>query len=69
MPSGALVSPREASAMSDFAFKVNLVAVVRVLADDQSAARKVVLRSLERPAPLKSDWPMRTMPRGAVPQR
>jgi hypothetical protein len=28
--------------MEYFAFKVNFVAVVRVLADDQSAARKVV---------------------------
>ena len=28
--------------MKDFAFKVNLVAVVRVRADDESVARKVV---------------------------
>jgi hypothetical protein len=28
--------------MKDFAFKVNLVAVVRVRADDESIARKVV---------------------------
>jgi hypothetical protein len=28
--------------MEDFAFKVNLVAVVRVLADNESDARKVV---------------------------
>ena len=28
--------------MKDFAFKVNLVAVVRVRADDESVARKIV---------------------------
>ena len=36
--------------MEDFAFKVNLVAVVRVLADDQSAARKVVPTVIAAPS-------------------
>ena len=49
MPSGALVSPREASAMSDFAFKVNIVAVVRVRAADENVARKVVPTVLGSP--------------------
>ena len=39
----AVLGMRElAPAMKDFAFKVNLVAVVRVRADDESIARKVV---------------------------
>ena len=50
--------------MEDFAFKVYLVAVVRVRADDKSVARKVVPTVLGPQAPLKSDWPMRTMKRG-----
>ena len=37
--------------MEDFAFKVNLVAVVRVRADDESVARKVV------PTVLGVRWP------------
>jgi len=36
-------------AMEDFAFKVNLVAVVRVRADDESVARKVVPTVLGAP--------------------
>ena len=48
----------------------NLVAVVRVLAEDEKrCTQDRFLRSLERPAPLKSDWPMRTMLRGAITQR
>ena len=35
--------------MEDFAFKVNLVAVVRVRADDESVARKVVPTVLGAP--------------------
>jgi hypothetical protein len=35
--------------MKDFAFKVNLVAVVRVRADDESIARKVVPTVLGAP--------------------
>ena len=35
--------------MRDFAFKVNLVAVVRVRADDESIARKVVPTVLGAP--------------------
>jgi len=35
--------------MKDFAFKVNLVAVVRVRADDESVARKVVPTVLGAP--------------------
>jgi hypothetical protein len=38
-----------APAMKDFAFKVNLVAVVRVRADDESVARKVVHTVLGAP--------------------
>ena len=38
-----------APAMKDFAFKVNLVAVVRVRADDESVARKVVPTVLGAP--------------------
>ena len=37
------------SAMKDFAFKVNLVAVVRVRAEDESVARKVVPTVLGAP--------------------
>ena len=36
--------------MKDFAFKVNLVAVVRVRADDESVARKVVPTVLGAPS-------------------
>ena len=36
-------------AMKDFAFKVNLVAVVRVRADDESVAREVVPMVLGTP--------------------
>jgi hypothetical protein len=36
--------------MEDFAFKVNLVAVVRVRADDESVARKVVPTVLGAPS-------------------
>jgi hypothetical protein len=49
MLSGALVSPREAYAMSDFAFKVNIVAVVRVRAADENVARKVATTVLKAP--------------------
>ena len=35
--------------MDDFAFKVNIVAVVRVRAADESVARKVVLTVLRSP--------------------
>ena len=38
-----------APAMKDFAFKVNLVAVVRVRADDESVAREVVPMVLGAP--------------------
>jgi len=38
-----------APAMKDFAFKVNLVAVVRVRADDENVARKVVPTVLGAP--------------------
>ena len=38
-----------APAMKDFAFKVNLVAVVRVRADDESIARKIVPTVLGAP--------------------
>jgi hypothetical protein len=38
-----------APAMKDFAFKVNLVAVVRVRADDESVARKIVPTVLGAP--------------------
>ena len=36
--------------MSDFAFKVNLVAVVRVLAAEENAARRVVPTVLGAPS-------------------
>jgi hypothetical protein len=39
--------------MKDFTFKVNLVAVVRVCADDESTARKVVPTVLEAPGPVE----------------
>ena len=39
--------------MRDFAFKVNLVAVVRVRADDESVARKVVPTVLGPPGPVE----------------
>ena len=39
--------------MEDFAFKVNLVAVVRVRADDESVARKVVPTVLGAPGALE----------------
>ena len=39
--------------MKDFAFKVNLVAVVRVCADDESIARKVVPTVLGPPGPVE----------------
>jgi hypothetical protein len=55
--------------MSEFTFKVNLIAVVRVRAADESVARQVVPTvCLERPAPLKLDWPMRTMLRWVITQ-
>ena len=38
----AVLGCEDGPAMGDFAFKVNLVAVVRVRADDESGARKVV---------------------------
>ena len=41
--------------MEDFAFKVDLVAVVRVRAGDESVHARSFLWSLELPAPLKSD--------------
>jgi hypothetical protein len=46
----ALGSPQEASAMSDFVFKVNLVAVVRVRADDETVAREAVPTVLGSPS-------------------
>jgi hypothetical protein len=39
-----------APALEDFAFKVNIVAVVRVRADDESVARKVVPTVLGAPS-------------------
>jgi hypothetical protein len=49
-------SPFLGVAMKDFAFKVNLVAVVRVRAADESVARQVVPEVLgAHLAPLKSD--------------
>ena len=39
--------------MRDFAFKVNVVAVVRVRADDESVARKVVPTVLGPPGPVE----------------
>jgi hypothetical protein len=41
-----------ALAMKDFAFKVNLVAVVRVRAEDESVARKVVPTVVGAPGPV-----------------
>ena len=41
--------------MSEFTFKVNLVAVVRVRAADERLRAKSFLQSLEHPAPLKLD--------------
>ena len=41
--------------MDDFAFTVNMVAVVRVRAADESLAREVVPQSSDRPAPWKSN--------------
>jgi hypothetical protein len=64
--------------MKDFAFKVNLVAVVRVRADDESVARKVVPTVLGAPGTADirlanennaADWPMRTMLRRPITQR
>ena len=57
------------SEMEDFTFKVNLVAVVRVRAGDESVARKTVPTVLGAPGIAESDWPMRTMLRRAVTQR
>ena len=45
---GAVCGVRHA--MEDFTFKVNLVAVVRVRADDESVARKVVPTVLRAPS-------------------
>ena len=46
----AVLGMRElAPAMKDFAFKVNLVAVVRVRAEDESVARKIVPTVLGAP--------------------
>jgi hypothetical protein len=42
---------------------------VRVRANDESIARKFVPEVLERPALLKSAWPMRTMLRRVITQR
>jgi hypothetical protein len=53
------------SAMEDFAFKVNLVAVVRVRADDESVERKVVPRVLGAPSTVEIRLAMRTMSRRA----
>ena len=47
--------------MSDFAFKVDIVAVVRVRAADENVVRESFLLFSDRPALLKSDWRMRTM--------
>jgi len=41
--------------MREFAFKVNLVAVVRVRARMKALRGKSFVRCLEHPAPLKSD--------------
>ena len=62
----AVVRKAGTPVMSEFTFKVNLVAVVRVRAADESVAAKSFLQSLERPAPLKLDWPMRTMLRWVI---
>ena len=62
-----LLGARLASAMKDFAFKVNLVAVVRVRADDESVARKIGPTVLGAPGTLETDW--RTMLRVAITQR
>jgi hypothetical protein len=51
--------------MKDFAFKVNLVAVVRVRADDESVERKVVPRVLGAPSTVEIRLAMRTMSRRA----
>jgi hypothetical protein len=56
-------------AMKDFVFKVNLVAVVRVRADDESLARKVVPTVLGAPGVVGIRLAMRTMLRRAVAQR
>jgi hypothetical protein len=49
--------------MRDFAFKVDLVAIVRVRTADENVARvKLFLRFLEPRAPRISDWPTRPIP-------
>ena len=47
--------------MKEFAFKVNVIAQVRVIAADESSARKLFQASLKRPTLLKSHWPIRVM--------
>ena len=54
--------------MEDFTFKVNVVAVVRVCADDESVARKVVPTVLGAPSTVEIRLAMRTMPRWAIAQ-
>jgi hypothetical protein len=49
--------------MDDFAFKVNIVAVVRVRAADESVARKVIPAVLGAPGTVEIGLPIRTMPR------
>jgi len=46
---GADYSDRDGILMEDFTFKVNLVAVVRVRAEDESVARKIVPTVLGAP--------------------
>lgn len=58
----------EASAMGEFAFRVNIVAAGRVRAAAGNVARKIVADVLARPALRKSDWPMRTVAQWAAPQ-
>jgi hypothetical protein len=47
--------------VSDFAFEVKIVVVVRVRAAEESVARKVVPTVLGAPGAAVSDWRMRTM--------
>lgn len=58
----------EASAMGEFAFRVNIVAAGRVRAAAGNVARKIVADVLARAALRKSDWPMRTVAQWAAPQ-
>ena len=66
---GGVRSDRAGILMEDFTFKVNLVAVVPLVRGTRALHARPFLRSLEHPASLKSDWPMRTMLRRAGTQR